>query len=84
MFLPTRCSCGRAQRYIWVDGNGIYHALAHAFSPFFGVHAFVKPEDVPKNWKTDVMRWTLGGVACKSRTPIQSKRRHSRRQLPVL
>jgi hypothetical protein len=54
-----------------VDGNGIYHALAHAFTPFYGVHAFVKPEDVPKNWKTDVMRWTLGGVACKSRTPIQ-------------
>jgi hypothetical protein len=25
--------------YIWQE-NGIYHALAHAFFPFYGVHAF--------------------------------------------
>jgi hypothetical protein len=48
--------------YIWKDGSGIYHALAHAFTPFYGVHAYVRPEDVPKDWRKDVMKWTLGGV----------------------
>merc|ERR1719272_1007806 len=27
--------------YIWRDGNGIYHAIAHCFNPFFSAHAFV-------------------------------------------
>jgi hypothetical protein len=36
--------------YIWTDGKGVLHALAHAFSPFFGVHAFVHPEDMPTEW----------------------------------
>jgi hypothetical protein len=35
--------------YVWTDGAGVYHALAHAFTPFYGVHAFVRPEDVPSN-----------------------------------
>ena len=51
--------------YIWRDGAGVYHALAHAFSPFYGVHAFVHPSDVPTNW-SDVnvaLNWTVGGVA---------------------
>jgi hypothetical protein len=51
--------------YVYRDGNGIYHAIAHAFTPFYGVHAFVHPTDVPSNFsdqKTS-MNWTLGGVA---------------------
>ena len=46
----------RACRYIWVDANGVFHALAHAFTPFYGVHAYVHPKDVPKDWKKDVRR----------------------------
>ena len=71
--------------FIWVDGRGVYHALAHAFDPFFGrtsppcaqplsrcqrrfvsgVHAFVRPEDVPTDWRDPnvAMRWTVSGVA---------------------
>lgn len=67
---PELLVCGAALsrqaaacRYIWVDADGIFHAIAHAFTPFYGVHAYVHPKDVPKDWKKDVMRWTLGGVA---------------------
>eukprot|EP01051_Picozoa_sp_SAG22_P017358 SAG22_NODE_2657_length_2331_cov_1.494624_2_plen_502_part_00 len=52
--------------YIWRDPrSGVLHALAHAFTPFYGVHAYVKPEDVPANWSdpTATLKWTLGGVA---------------------
>ena len=51
--------------YIWQDANGIYHALAHAFSPFFGVHAFVHPKDVPANFSDGrtIMKWTVSGSA---------------------
>lgn len=51
--------------YVWRDGSGVYHALAHAFTPFYGVHAFVHPKDVPSNFsdQTTTMNWTLGGAA---------------------
>jgi len=51
--------------YIWKDGNGVYHALAHCFTPFYGVHAFVHPADVPSDFTDNVtaMNWTLGGSA---------------------
>ena len=37
------CDAMLRDPYIWQDGAGIYHALAHAFTPFYGVHAFVHP-----------------------------------------
>jgi hypothetical protein len=51
--------------FIWRDGNGIFHALAHAFDPFYGIHAFVHPEHVPKNFSDGVtaMNWTVSGAA---------------------
>ena len=51
--------------YIWRDRNGVYHALAHCFTPFYGVHAYVHPEDVPSDFNDNVtaMNWTLGGSA---------------------
>ena len=51
--------------YVWRDAAGVLHALAHAFSPFYGVHAFVRPADVPANWSdpTAALRWTVGGAA---------------------
>ena len=68
--LRRRCvdaPCPRCHRdpYIWRDGAGIYHALAHAFTPFYGVHAFVHPADIPRNLSDphQTVKWTLGGVA---------------------
>ena len=51
--------------YVWTDSSGVLHALAHAFSPFYGVHAFVHPSDVPIDWgnASQVLKWTLSGVA---------------------
>jgi hypothetical protein len=50
--------------FIWQDTNGIYHALAHCFSPFYGVHAYVDPESgVPKDFFNELMNWTVTGVA---------------------
>jgi hypothetical protein len=51
--------------YIWRDGGGVYHAIAHAFTPFYGVHAYVHPHDIPANWSdpSTMLKWTLGGVA---------------------
>ena len=31
--------------------------------PTDGVHAYVHPENVPTNWTSELMHWTLGGVA---------------------
>eukprot|EP00041_Stephanoeca_diplocostata_P001737 m.21178 g.21178 ORF g.21178 m.21178 type:complete len:514 (+) comp12330_c0_seq1:69-1610(+) len=50
--------------YLWIDEHGVYHALAHAFSPFFGVHAFSDSSGWPKNWTSgDPMAWNVTGVA---------------------
>ncbi|VEU39444.1 unnamed protein product [Pseudo-nitzschia multistriata] len=47
--------------YIWQE-EGVYHALAHAFSPFIGVHAFVPIPPADFDW-TLPLNWTVTGVA---------------------
>jgi len=50
--------------YIWRDAvSGVYHAIAHCFSPFFSAHAFVDPVNVPTNWSdpTQSLLWTVTG-----------------------
>jgi hypothetical protein len=55
---------GRFAAYIWKDEGGVYHAIAHAFSPFYGVHAYATPSDCPQNWTDGTpMNWTVTGVA---------------------
>eukprot|EP00035_Acanthoeca_spectabilis_P004778 m.106857 g.106857 ORF g.106857 m.106857 type:complete len:607 (-) comp12724_c0_seq2:1803-3623(-) len=50
--------------YIWRDEAGVYHALAHAFFPFYGVHAYATPDDCPSDWTNGKpMNWTVTGVA---------------------
>ena len=74
--------------YIWQDANGIYHALAHAFSPFFGVHAFVHPKDVPANFSDGrtIMKWTVSGSAYGNSVRFTDGGRYafSRRERPHL
>ena len=63
--LQTTVDVGPAciRRYIWQDGNGVYHAIAHCFNPFFSAHAFVDPANVPTNWSDPAqpMVWTVTG-----------------------
>eukprot|EP00935_MAST-01C_sp_MAST-1C-sp1_P001890 g1890.t1 len=49
--------------YVYRGPDGVFHALAHAFSPFFGVHAF---SDAPltRNWTDGTpMEWTITSAA---------------------
>jgi hypothetical protein len=85
---PQWAGGGVEDPYIYRDGDGIYHALAHAFTPFYGVHAFVHPHDVPANWSDPnvPLRWTLSGAAYDNN--VQFKNRgsfaFSRRERPHL
>jgi len=61
---PWVMAGGVEDPYVWRDASGVYHALAHAFSPFFGVHAFSDKAQWPANWSSgQPMGWTVTGVA---------------------
>eukprot|EP00980_Cylindrotheca_fusiformis_P004356 scaffold925_cov129-Cylindrotheca_fusiformis.AAC.9 len=47
--------------FIWQQ-DGVYHGLAHAFLPFYGVHAFVPIPPPDFDW-TFPLNWTVTGVA---------------------
>ncbi|CAB9526607.1 expressed unknown protein [Seminavis robusta] len=51
--------------YIWYDDtNGVYHALAHCFDPFFGVHAYAADDKHHHNHSSlKLLNWTVTGVA---------------------
>ena len=74
--------------YIWRDGRGVYHALAHAFTPFYGAHGYVRPEDVPTNWSdpSTPMKWTISGGAYSNNVSFTdgSSYAFSRRERPHL
>lgn len=48
--------------FIW-QKDGVYHALAHAFSPFYGVHAYAKPRRNFDWGSGHPLEWTVSGVA---------------------
>jgi hypothetical protein len=54
--------------FIYVDSLGRFHALAHAFDPFFGVHAIAVAgpgttnASGKSNWSTP-MQWEITGAA---------------------
>lgn len=72
--------------YIWEE-NGVYHALAHAFSPFYGVHAYamVPPSDFD-DWRNQSLNWTVTGVAYDNNVRFTDGSSHSfpRRERPHL
>jgi len=65
--------------FVWQHG-GVYHALAHAFSPFYGVHAYAKPgRDF--DWRPasgDALEWTVSGVAYGNGVDFAADGRSSR------
>ena len=72
--------------YIW-PANGIYHALAHAFNPFFGVHAYAPIPSSPNfNWTRHMLNWTVTGVAYDNIVQYHDGRMYqfSRRERPHL
>ena len=72
--------------FIWRDAHGVYHALAHCFDPFFGVHAYVDPQTVPTDFATQLMNWTVTGVAYGNRVDLTdgTSFAFSRRERPQL
>lgn len=70
--------------FIWQE-NGVYHALAHAFLPFYGVHAFAPIPGPGFNW-TFPLNWTVTGVAYDNVVKFTDGTTHtfSRRERPHL
>ena len=72
--------------FIWMDGAGRFHALAHAFSPFFGVHA-IAVDGAPANWTDGTpMRWEVTGAAYGNRVLFDdgTVQEYARRERPHL
>jgi hypothetical protein len=72
--------------FIWSDGVGRFHALAHGFSPFFGVHA-IAVDGPPLNWTDGTpMRWEITGAAYGNRVAFTdgTVREYTRRERPHL
>lgn len=71
--------------FIW-QRDGVYHALAHAFSPFYGVHAYAKPRE-DFDWDSgDPLEWTVSGVAYSNVVEFTDGQNYtfSRRERPHL
>jgi len=70
--------------YIWQQ-NGIYHALAHAFLPFYGVHAYAPIPPASFDWNYP-LNWTVTGVAYDNQVNFTDGSRHAyaRRERPHL
>ena len=71
--------------FIW-QRDGVYHALAHAFSPFCGVHAYATPSR-NFHWDSgDPLEWTVSGVAYSNVVEFTDGQNYtlSRRERPHL
>jgi hypothetical protein len=70
--------------FIWQE-DGVYHALAHAFLPFYGVHAFAPIPRPEFNWSLP-LNWTVTGVAFDNIVKFSDGTSHSyaRRERPHL
>lgn len=72
--------------FVYRDQRGRFHALAHAFSPLFGVHA-IAVDGTPSNWTDGTpMRWEITGAAYGNRVTFAdgTVREYSRRERPHL
>ncbi|CAJ1944637.1 unnamed protein product [Cylindrotheca closterium] len=71
--------------YIWQQ-NGVYHALAHAFLPFYGVHAYAPIPPASFDWDSYPLNWTVTGIAYDNLVNFTDGTQHAyaRRERPHL
>ncbi|KAL3938096.1 MAG: hypothetical protein SGBAC_006925 [Bacillariaceae sp.] len=71
--------------YIWQQ-SGVYHAIAHAFLPFYGVHAYAPIPPASFDWDAYPLNWTVTGIAYDNLVHFTDGSQHAyaRRERPHL